>query len=122
MTNEEIINYWKTRKPFSELPYCDIPNYKDKEFYQKKVVPLIVALGAIPKDQLQVSHWYEGTCRNSSKAQWDGKKFWYKRYKWGSTYNDDIDHFDSDTDFDVFIPFKEIKCKDNIICSSQETK
>ena len=115
MTNEEILNYWKTRKPFSELPFCDIPNYKDKEFYRKEVVPLIVALGAIPKDQLKVGQWYEGTCRNAHQAQWDGKKFWYKRYKWGMTYNDDIDHFDSSIETDVFVPFKEIECEENLI-------
>lgn len=109
ISKEDIINYWKARKPFSELPYCNIPNYKDKEWYRKEIVPLIVALGAIPKDQLKVGQWYKGDCRNSRKAKWDGEKFVYERYKWGSTYWDDIDHFDSDTCYDVFIPFEEIK-------------
>ena len=109
MTNEEIIEYWKTRKPFSESPYCDIPYYKDTEFYLNEIVPLIIKLGAIPKDQLKKDHWYKGTCRNASKAKWDGNKFWYKRYKWGSTYDEDIDHFESDTYSDVFVPFEEIE-------------
>ena len=62
----------------------------------------------IPKSELEVGKEYKGECRNASKAIWDGKKFWYERYKFGRTYNESINHYEDDDGYDVFVPIKEI--------------
>ena len=64
----------------------------------------------IPKSELVVGQEYNGHCRNASKATWDGKKFHYERYKFGSTYEDTINHYEDDDKpgIDVFVPVKEI--------------
>lgn len=60
----------------------------------------------IPKDELVVGKTYKGNCRNSSIAVWDGKVFWYDRYKFGSTYIEPINHYEDDDGYDVFVPFE----------------
>ena len=74
--------------------------------------------GAIPKSELEIGAEYLGSCRNASKAKWDGKKFIYQRYKWGSWYEDTIEHFEDDTQYDVFVPIKKITAED--VKDSQE--
>ena len=37
---------------------------------------------------------------------WKGNKFVYKRTKWGNTYDEEINHFQNDDGFDVFVPVK----------------
>ena len=64
---------------------------------------------AIPKNELIIGKEYNGECRNASKATWDGKVFHYMRYKWGSPYEEDINHYEDDDDFDVFVPIEEVK-------------
>lgn len=115
MTQEQWLEYYRNHEPYTKDSYIEIPNFTDKDWYIKEVVPVLIEKGLIPKDKLQVSHWYSGCCRNAHQAQWDGKKFWYKRYKFGDTFNESIDHFDSKTPFDVFIPLAEIECEDNLI-------
>lgn len=60
----------------------------------------------IPKHELVVGKTYKGNCRNSHIAVWDGKVFWYDRYKFGSTYREDINHYEDDDGYDVFVPFE----------------
>ena len=63
----------------------------------------------IPKSELEVGRFYYGECRNSDFAMWDGEKFWYSRYKFGSTYMEGIRHYEDDDGYDVFVPFKASK-------------
>lgn len=65
----------------------------------------------IGKEELIKGETYSGICRNASKAIWDGKEFHYKRFKFGLTYDETINHYEDDNDFgyDVFVPIKKIK-------------
>ena len=60
----------------------------------------------IPKSELEVGKSYRGECRNSDVAVWDGRVFWYDRYKFGSTFKESINHDEDDDGYDVFVPFK----------------
>jgi len=60
----------------------------------------------IPKGELVVGETYKGNCRNSYIAVWDGKVFWYDRYKFGSTFRESINHYEDDDGYDVFVPFE----------------
>lgn len=76
------------------------------------VCPKLIACGAIPKEALVDKHTYIGKCRNTHKAIWhaslDGGVFVYERTKFGCTYPEEIDHFQDDDGYDVFIPIKDI--------------
>lgn len=65
----------------------------------------------IPKSELVVEAVYQGECRNSDTAMWDGNKFVYKRHKFGCSYNERINHFEDDDGYDVFVPMKIIEQK-----------
>lgn len=71
----------------------------------------------IPKDELVVGQTYKGNCRNSETAVWDGNVFWYDRYKFGSTYREDINHYEDDDGYDVFVPFE---ADDDVIVLPEE--
>ena len=62
----------------------------------------------IPKNELVVGDTYSGICRNADEAVWNGKKFTYDRYKFGSCFKEDINHFEDDDGYDVFVPMKII--------------
>lgn len=49
---------------------------------------------------------YAGHCRNSPVAIWIASlyKFIYLRSKFGCTFLEDIDHVETDTSYDVFVP------------------
>ena len=103
-----IIEFFENLEPFNTID--DIPDIPivEKEIYNDYIVPNLIRCGAIPKEKLVVGKCYEGSCRNASKAVWDGDKFTYKRTKFGYTYNEDINHFQDDDGFDLFVPLKEI--------------
>lgn len=63
----------------------------------------------IPKSELVIDKEYEGECRNSGKAVWKGDHFEYVRYKFGFEYIDEINHYEDDDGYDVFVPMEEIK-------------
>ena len=67
---------------------------------------------AIPKKDLVVGETYQGECRNTSEAEWTGDHFVYRRYKWGNTFLEDINHYEDDDGYDVFVP---IMIKDDIL-------
>ena len=67
----------------------------------------LIKHGAIPLDKLEVGKTYIGRCRNAHEAVWNGKRFVYQRYKFGFTYPEEINHFQHDNGYDLFIPFKE---------------
>lgn len=103
-----IIDFFENLEPFNTID--DIPDIPivEKEIYNDYIVPNLIRCGAIPKEKLVVGKCYKGSCRNASKAVWDGDKFTYKRTKFGYTYNEDINHFQDDDGFDLFVPLKEI--------------
>ena len=63
----------------------------------------------IPKKELEPDTEYEGICRNAGAAVWDGEEFVYKRYKFGSWFDEKINHFEDDEGYDVFVPMKVIE-------------
>ena len=116
---EDVVNYWNKRtKKFETVE--DIPNIpcfnektiaKAKE-YMEFIQQKMIELGAIPKDALVDKHTYLGNCRNAHKAVWhaglDGGVFVYERTKFGCTYPEEINHFQDDNGYDVFVPIKDI--------------
>jgi hypothetical protein len=113
MTREErvasIIDYLEHMEPFENedrIPH--IPTILSKEEYEKYLVSNFIRCGAIPKSKLIDGQEYIGDCRNSRKAIWvaDKNQFKYMRYKFGSTYEEYINHFEDDNGFDLFVPIK----------------
>lgn len=102
-----IIDFFENLEPFNTID--DIPDIPivEKEIYNDYIVPNLIRCGAIPKEKLIVGKCYEGSCRNASNAVWNGEKFTYRRTKFGHTYNEDINHFQDDDGFDLFVPLKE---------------
>lgn len=103
-----IIEFFENLEPFNTID--DIPDIPivEKEIYNDYIVPNLIRCGAIPKEKLIVGKCYEGSCRNASNAVWNGEKFTYRRTKFGYTYDEDINHFQDDDGFDLFVPLKEI--------------
>ena len=114
VNREKVIEkYWNTHKtPFRfaddvpELPIVDEDKWNS--FY----VPKLIERGAIPIDKLVEGRWYYGKCRNATCAQWQGKEancFLYTRLKFGSEFPELINHFQTYTTSDVFVPIKELE-------------
>ena len=106
---QRIIDRFNNMKPFND--YNDVPSIPvlDKETYQNIIVPNLIRCGAIPKDKLVVGTKYEGDCRNAHIAVWkENNKFEYMRTKFGYTYPEEINHFQDDDGYDVFVPIKMI--------------
>lgn len=103
-----ILEYWKNRKPFKDED--DIPSIPivKKEDYNNIIIPNIIRCGGIPKEELIVGETYIGSCRNASEAVWNGENFTYMRTKFGTTYTENINHFQDDDGYDVFVPIKVI--------------
>ena len=93
-------------EPFTDnIP--DIPRMETPEDYQDYVVKNFIRCGAIPKKDLIIGKTYIGDCRNASEAIWNGKVFVYKRTKFGYAFDEEINHFEDDNGFDLFVPIKE---------------
>lgn len=60
----------------------------------------------IPKSELVAGQTYQGNCRNACEAVWNGRVFVYDRCKFGSKYKEEINHFEDDDGYDVFVPMK----------------
>jgi len=108
---KSTLEYWKNRKPFKDkddIP--DIPKVK-KGDYDNIIVPNIIRCGGIPKEELIVGETYIGDCRNASEAVWNGERFTYMRTKFGYTYPEDINHFQDDDGYDLFVPIRLKKQK-----------
>ena len=106
---KEIIEFFEELKPFKTID--NIPNIPivENEIYNNCIVPNLIRCGAIPKEKLITGKRYEGACRNASEAEWDGEKFTYKRHKFGDVYDENINHFQDDDGYDLFVPLKEIE-------------
>ena len=88
-----------------ELCYMDVPvplNKEEEIFIQDT----LINHGAIPLHELEIGKTYIGFCRNASEAVWQGDKFVYQRFKWGTTFPDTINHFQNDDGYDVFVPVR----------------
>lgn len=90
-------------KDVDDIP--DIPGCT-KEELDNIIIPSLYRCGAIPKKDLIIGETYLGSCRNSYEAKWNGTYFLIKRNKFGTYYNDKINHFEDDDGFDLFIPIK----------------
>ena len=120
--HQRIVEYFQTMGPIKDEDHIpEVPIFKDRKEFEEVVIKNLIRCGAIPKSELEVGAEYLGSCRNASKAKWDGKKFIYQRYKWGSWYEDTIEHFEDDTQYDVFVPIKKITSED-VKDSEEETE
>ena len=98
---------WLNTKPKFQEPN-DIPEMPNlgKEYTDKYFTKAFIEHGAIPIDQLEVGKTYIGKCRNAHEALWNGEVFVYERNKFGSSYYEEVEHFQDDEGYDVFIPIK----------------
>jgi len=69
----------------------------------------------IKKSELVVGQTYNGVCRNADHAVWKGECFEYYRYKFGSWFKEEINHFEDDDGYDVFVPMEVVSAKDACI-------
>jgi hypothetical protein len=88
-----------------ELSWINVPKPLNKE-EEIFIQDTLINNGAIPLHNLEVGKTYVGFCRNASEAIWQGEKFVYQRYKWGTTYPEEINHFQNDDGYDVFVPVR----------------
>jgi hypothetical protein len=96
---------WENLKPFKDerdVPSLPIPMTL---YYVEK----LVKAGAILKKDLIDGKTYYGDCRNANRARWDTERnvFVYKRTKFGYVYDEDINHFEDDNGYDLFVPIRE---------------
>ena len=65
----------------------------------------------IPKEKLKSGAYYEGRCRNTSLARWNGTVFVYWRYKMGEHFLDEIGCPEDERyhGHDVFLASRELK-------------
>ena len=106
---EQLKKYLQEMEPFTDF-IPEVPKMQTPEDYEEYVVKNYIRCGAISKKDLIVGKTYIGDCRNASEAIWNGKVFVYKRYKFGFIYEEQINHFEDDDGYDLFVP---IKLKDN---------
>ena len=106
---EQLKIYLQEMEPFTDF-IPEVPKMQTPEDYEEYVVKNYIRCGAISKKDLIVGKTYIGDCRNASEATWKGKVFVYKRYKFGYEYEEEINHFEDDDGYDLFVP---LKLKDN---------
>lgn len=107
---EHLKEIFENLKPFETED--DIPNIPvvdgEPEFYKEVVVKNLIRCGAIPKSELEIGAWYIGDTRNTDKAMWNGKEFAYERCKWNMWFKDEVNHFEDDNGYALFVPLKKI--------------
>lgn len=103
--------FQKLKKFETVLDIPDLPIVKDKQEWKNFFVKELVRAGAIPKNKLKHNEYYIGRCRNAKIAKWDGikNKFTYIKEKFGCEFLEDINHFEDDDGFDLFVPIKHYK-------------
>ena len=75
----------------------------------KHVTTLTCGRPFILHEDLKHNHIYKGECRNGTYCIWkaDEDQFYYWRLKfWPPRFFEAIDHCQSDTQYDVFMPFE----------------
>lgn len=83
--------------------YIKLPRYISASLYKE-----LYSKGVIPKNNLQKNKYYQGKCRNTDVALWNGYEFVYMRTKFGHVSIDTINHFEDDNGYDLFIPISEV--------------
>ena len=104
---QKTIEYFNNLQPFTDEDRIPSIPVVEAKVYNEVIIPNLIRCGAIPKKDLIVGKTYIGHCRNASEAVWNGTRFTYQRYKFGSTFPEDINHFEDDNGSDLFIPIKE---------------
>ena len=89
----------------NNLSYEEYHNFGSPDNFHKWVE---MHYKIIPKSELIINKKYNGNCRNASEAVWNGEKFIYKRHKFGTDYIEEINHYEDDDEYDVFVPIEEI--------------
>lgn len=119
---QKIIKFFENLQYFNDVE--DIPEIPkvSEETYKKYIIPNLIRCGAIPKSKLIEGKTYLGSCRNTSKAVWNGSCFEYDRYKFGTTYLDHINHFEDDDGYDLFTPIREEYLTTWEVCPECETE
>ena len=102
---EQLKKYLQEMEPFTDY-VPSVPKMKTTEDYEEYVVKNYIRCGAIPKKDLIIGQTYLGDCRNASEATWNGKVFIYKRRKFNLEYEEEINHFEDDDGYDLFVPLK----------------
>lgn len=107
---QKEIEYWKRfdRKFYhqDDIPELPVLSIDDMKQY---VWPKLYEAGAIAKKDLIVGHKYLGSCRNAHEAIWkENGTFEYIRYKFGFTYPEEINHFEDDDGYDVYVPIRDL--------------
>jgi hypothetical protein len=102
----KIKEHWENLPKFitdTDVPHIPIPI---TPFHIEK----LINAGAIAKKDLKDGVKYIGKCRNAHEAVWyaDKNVFTYKRHKFGYVFDEDINHFEDDNGYDLFVPIKEI--------------
>lgn len=86
-----------------QLSYEEIHSFGSPEEFHKWVEKNFIP---IPKAKLITGHEYQGICRNANKAIWNGLVFVYERHKFGSSYLEEINHYEDDDGYDLFVPIE----------------
>lgn len=103
--------------------YSSIPKGLEEDEYREIVCATLQSIGAIPKKDLVVGKVYQGDCRNSEIAIYLGNgKFEYIRYKFGFTYLEEINHYEDDNGYDLFVPIKELEDNSNWLEKYEKVK
>lgn len=108
--DEEIIKRVKEMHPFSDINSIpSVPITDSMDVYREYVIPNYIRCGAIPKKDLKDGYAYYGDSRNAEVAVWNASEnvFYYKRCKFGYSYNETIKHFEDDDEQDkedLFVP------------------
>lgn len=109
---QELVKFWENYQRKSNFETEDdipsLPAWSEGDMKQY-VWPKLIQYGAIPIDQLIVGHKYLGCCRNAHEAIWkENNKFEYLRYKFGCEFPEEINHFQDDNGYDLFVPIKDL--------------
>lgn len=83
------------------VDHINLPKPISEDLYED-----LFSRGVLRKEQLIMGKSYYGSCRNANIAKWDGSKFIYNRTKFGSTYEESINHLSDDDGYDLFIPIE----------------
>jgi hypothetical protein len=107
---ENIIKYWNGLTKFEKV--SDIPTLPggiDNDTWKNFYCVKLIECGAIPKKDLKDGMFYLGDHRNAEVARWNASKneFEHWRTKFSSRYIDNINHFEDDNGYALFVPLKE---------------
>jgi len=62
----------------------------------------------LAKSELKIGSYYQGECRNSDVARWNGKEFLFWRTKFGDVFIDTVPHYeDREPGWDYFEAISE---------------